>query len=171
MEFIQITDREDFRAEEIFAAYNAAFPEDEKRTEAQFQALFSHPNVKVFCVLHELQFVGYVIGWQLSHFVFLEHFEVFPEFRNQNFGTAILSQLFENHGKIILEAEPAALNRNAARRIEFYRRNNFSVVDEHYIQPAYSKEKSAVEMWLLANFVPENLAVVKEEIFDIVYRY
>lgn len=169
MEFLQITDATDYRATEIYNSYSAAFPDDERRSEVQFNQLFKKPNVKVFSVLQDLESVGYIIGWELSQCVFLEHFEIFSSFRSQKFGTEAIKTLFQNYSKILLEAEPERLDENAARRIEFYRRNGFEVIDENYCQPAYSKEKSPVKLWLLANYQPDHLSSLIEEINDVVY--
>lgn len=170
MEFIQLTDREDFRAEEIFRHYSETFPQEERRSERQFQQLFHNDLAKVYTILNGLQTVGYAIIWKLSNFAFLEHFEVFKEFRNQNLGSKILSSLYEKFGKIVLESEPPTLNETAKRRIDFYERNGFNLIDEDYVQPSYGDGKNPVPLWLLGNWKPENAGMIKEEIYDVVYR-
>lgn len=169
MEFIQITSADDFRAKEIYNSYISSFPEDERRSESQFNCLFTNGKVKVFSVLNDLQYIGYLIVWELTEFVFIEHFEIFSEFRSQKFGTDVIKDLFRDYSKIILEAEPETLDKDAKRRIEFYRRNGFFVIDENYIQPPYEKEKNPINLWLLANYQPEKLDRIREEIYDVVY--
>ena len=77
MEYLQVHSFDDFRAQQIFQSYCETFPEDERRSEKQFQSLFSNPNVKVFSVLKDLKNIGYLIIWELSNSVFVEHFEIF----------------------------------------------------------------------------------------------
>ncbi len=170
MEFIQVTSPEDFRTVEIYSSYCTTFPECERRSEVQFQDLFSRNNVKIYAVLDELKTVGYLIIWELSTGVFVEHFEIFSQFRSQKYGSEIISKLFRDYSNIILEAEPDDLNEDSKRRIDFYRRNGFDVIDEHYVQPSYAEGKQSLNLWLLCNWKPENVLRIKEEIYDTVYR-
>ncbi len=169
MEYLQIPTYDDYRAVEIYASYCVTFPPDERRSEQQFSKLFSNPCVKVCSILHELKNIGYIISWELTGFVFIEHFEIFSDFRSLKYGSDVISHLFKSYTHIVLEAEPENLDENARRRIEFYRRNGFEVIDENYEQPCYEPSKSALKLWLLANWQPEKTDWIKEEIYDVVY--
>lgn len=170
MEFLQITSLDDYRVQQIFNSYSTTFPEDERREWSQFVKLFDHPNVKVISVLNNSENIGYLIVWDLKNHVFVEHFEVFSEFRNQKLGSHITDYLFKNYPRIILEIEPEHLDDNAKRRFSFYQRNGFNLIDEMYVQPSYGEGKNSLRLWLLANYTPENLEEVKDEIYDIVYH-
>lgn len=170
MEFLPIATAEDYRIQEIYASYSGTFPEDERRDWKQFTALFSNPQVKVISVLHESHSIGYLIIWELSSYVFVEHFEVFEAFRSQKLGSHITGYLFKNHPRIILEIEPGHLDDDAKRRYSFYQKNGFTLIDEMYIQPSYGEGKKPLDLWLLANYIPEDLKRVKDEIYDVVYH-
>ncbi|SDH97540.1 hypothetical protein SAMN05421846_10397 [Chryseobacterium taeanense] len=170
MEFLQITSSEDYRVQEIYSAYCTTFPEDERRDWEKLTTLFSHPKAKIISVFHESQNIGYLIVWELSNFTFVEHFEVFEEFRSQKLGSHITGYLFENYPRIILEIEPEHFGENAARRYSFYQKNGFHLIDEMYVQPSYGKDKKPLDLWLLSNYTPENVKEVKDEIYDIVYH-
>ncbi len=170
MEFLQITSPEDYRFKEIYHSYCSAFTEDERRDRDKLTALFSNPKVKILSVLHETKNAGYLILWELSNYAFVEHFEVFKEFRNKNLGSHIMRNLSENHPRMILEIEPENVNEHAGRRYAFYKRNGFCLIDEMYVQPSYGKDKKSLDLWLLANYVPEKLQNVKDEIYDVVYH-
>jgi ribosomal protein S18 acetylase RimI-like enzyme len=170
MEFNQITSQDDYRIEQIYNSYTTSFPEDERRDWAKFVQLFAHSNVKFFSVSNERENVGYITLWELSTFTFVEHFEVFIEFRNQQLGSKIINHLKENYTKIILEIEPEHLNEDAKRRFSFYQKNGFCLIDDMYIQPSYGEGKNKLELWLLANFQPLNINEAKDEIYDIVYH-
>ncbi|KFF08443.1 N-acetyltransferase [Chryseobacterium luteum] len=170
MEFLPIATAEDYRIQEIYASYSCTFPEDERRDWKQFTALFSNPQVKVISVLHEAHSIGYLIIWELSSYVFVEHFEVFEAFRSQKLGSHITGYLFKNHPRIILEIEPGHLGDDAKRRYSFYQKNGFTLIDEMYIQPSYGEGKKPLDLWLLANYIPEDLKRVKDEIYDVVYH-
>ena len=100
----------------------------------------------------------------------MEHFEIFSEFRNRKLGSEILDYLKKNYPRIVLEIEPEHLNENSKRRFSFYQNNGFNLLDEMYIQPSYGDGKSKLNLWLLGNFNPTNLAELKDEIYDTVYH-
>ncbi|WP_312075337.1 GNAT family N-acetyltransferase [Chryseobacterium sp.] len=170
MEFLQVTSPDDYRVGKIYNSYINSFPEDERRDWTKFVALFTHPKVKVFSVLHENNNSGYVVIWELSDFTFVEHFEVFNEYRNLKIGSQILDILKQNYPRIILEIEPEHLSEDAKRRFSFYQRNGFSLIDEMYLQPSYGDGKKKLELWLLANYKPLDLKLTIDEIHDIVYH-
>ncbi|AZI66770.1 N-acetyltransferase [Kaistella daneshvariae] len=170
MEYLEISQHDDFRALEIYKSYCESFPADEQRNEKQFRGLFMNPKVKVYSVLRELENIGYLICWEMTDFVFLEHFEIFSEFRSKKYGSEILADLFKKYLHIVLEAEPSDLDEDAKRRISFYEQNGFHIIDENYVQPPYDPEKNALNLWLLANWKPEKTDWIKEEIYDVVYR-
>lgn len=155
----------------IFSVYEKTFPEDERREEDQFLSLIENNNCYMYSVKKEDYSVGYLILWRCSDFYFLEHFEVFEEFRNLKLGSEILSVLKEKFGNIILESEPTSLDEMAERRINFYLRNDFTIISEDYIQPSYGEGKNALNLFLLSNSSNvESLAVIAE-IHQTVYNW
>lgn len=154
----------------IYSAYESTFPEDERRDKEQFLTLIENPDCFIFVVKNDDDFVGYLILWKLSDFYFLEHFEVFEEFRNLKLGSQILAELQEKFGKIILESEPKHLDEMAERRINFYLRNGFSIISEDYIQPSYGAGKNSMNLFLLSNFNVDNLIEIEKEIHLKVYK-
>ncbi len=169
MEFLPITYAEDDRVQEIYNSYISTFPVDEQRDKDQFLDLFVSPHVSFMSVIHEKEAIGYLILWKMSSFVFVEHFEVFEAFRSKKLGSHIVNHLTENYPHVILEIEPADLSEDATRRYSFYQRNNCSLVDTTYIQPSYGEGKQSLNLWLLANYTPENIEEIKKEICDIIY--
>lgn len=154
----------------IFSAYEKTFPEDERRNEGQFLTLAEEPDCFIFNVKNETQSVGYLILWKCKDFYFLEHFEVYEEFRNLKLGSQILQELFEKFEKIVLESEPSNLSEIAERRIGFYFRNGFSVISETYIQPSYGEGKNPLNLFLLSNFSPQEVKELEQEIYRKVYE-
>ncbi|SIQ36256.1 hypothetical protein SAMN05880574_11119 [Chryseobacterium sp. RU37D] len=170
MEFLQVASPDDYRVREIFDSYNSTFLEDERRDWNKFSLLFTHPNAKIISVLHNAKNIGYLIIWELSNFVFVEHFEVFEAFRNQKLGSDILKYLLEKQPRIILEIEPQHWGDDAKKRYSFYQKSGFDIIDEMYVQPSYGQGKKPLDLWLLANYSPENLKEIKDEIYDVVYH-
>ena len=153
----------------IFYRYEKTFPEEERRSKDQFLDLAENPDAFVYSINHEDENIGYCVIWELQEFYFLEHFEVFEDFRNQKFGEKILESLQEKFEKLILETEPDSLSEIAERRLRFYERNGFSVIEKNYLQPSYGEGKYALNLFLMANFEPENLETLVQEIYSTVY--
>lgn len=170
MRFIEIPTKNDSRTHLIFNAYCNAFPADERRDATQFQQLFEEEKAKIIAIEYETNMVGYLIIWELNHCCFLEHFEIFPSFRSQKLGSQVLDLLKQQYHKIVLESEPAHLDEIAKKRIAFYERNGFSVLNAEYIQPAYDSNKNAINLWLLANFPIENTSEIIKKIHEKVYH-
>ena len=153
----------------IFSRYEKTFPENERRDKEQFLDLAEDPDAFVFLIKNEDETIGYSVIWELKDFYFLEHFEVFEEFRGQSFGSQILKELSDIYPKIVLETEHGNLNEIAKRRVSFYQRNGFSIIDNNYIQPKYSEEKKSLPLLLLANFTTPNPQKIATEIHNNVY--
>ena len=154
----------------IFFAYEKTFPEDERRDKDQFLALLENPDCFIFGVHNEENLIGYLILWEFETFHFLEHFEVFEEFRNLKLGSDILLVLKEKFGNIILESEPKTLNEMAERRLNFYHRNGFSIISEEYIQPSYGEGKNAIPLFLLSNFLVNDPKEIEAKLHSKVYQ-
>ena len=154
----------------IFSSYCASFPADERRDEEQFYKLLENRHCKILSIFKGENLAGYLIVWEFSEFTFIEHFEIFETLRGANLGSTILSILTENLGNIVLETEPKELSDIAERRVGFYKKNGFSVLDESYIQPSYSQDKNPLNLWLMGTFEPDNLTQTIAEIHKIVYQ-
>ena len=154
----------------IFSAYESTFPIDERRSKEQFLELAENPDVYILSIKSEEEAVGYMILWKIHDFYFLEHFEVFEEFRNRKYGSLILEELIEKYEKIILESEPSSLSEMASRRIDFYERNSFKILTKDYIQPSYGEGKNSLTLWLLSNSTEFDVEKTIKEIYKIVYQ-
>lgn len=170
MEFIHLFSGTDGRAEEIYQSYCHAFPKDERRNQKQFLALFTNPNVKFFEITNQEESVGYLITWKFPEFYFIEHFEIFEGYRGSNLGSTVLHDFALLHPKLILETEPENLNETARRRVQFYKKSNFSVIDEHYIQPPYDENKQPLNLFLMSNFKVADVQKVTQDIHQVVYH-
>ena len=143
--------------QQIFQSYLSSFPEDERRDENDFWAIFNNPNAQVLSISESQQPIGYLILWQILDFIFIEHFEVFENFRGRSLGSKILNELIKKHSKIILETEPSTLN-------------DIAILDKNYIQPSYGIGKNPLNLWLMGTFTPKNIEKYIHEIYKIVYQ-
>ena len=154
----------------IYSSYESTFPADERRDHDQFLALLENPDSFIFAVKNEETHIGYLILWKLETCYYLEHFEVFEEFRNLKLGSQILTELKEKFSTIILESEPSHLDEMAERRINFYLRNGFSIISEDYIQPSYGPGKNSMNLFLLSNFDVTEVKSLEKELHEKVYQ-
>lgn len=169
MKFLQVQTAFEPSSQEIFSAYELAFPLDERRDKTQFEALFSNPLTKIFSIKHLGNNIGYLIVWLLEECCYIEHFEVFPAYRNLKLGSSVLQHLTILYPKLVLESEPATLDEMARRRIDFYQRNGFHVLDKFYQQPSYDLGKNELNLWLMGNFETQSISSIVKEIRRKVY--
>lgn len=73
-------------------------------------------------------------------------------------------------GLRLLEVEPAVGDEVAKRRVEYYRRNGYKVLEKDYIQPSYHKHEDACSLWIMGNNDSDSLPQYIERIKEDVYR-
>jgi hypothetical protein len=115
------------------------------------QSLLDNRQYTLSAWYSDQKFVGCLSWWSFDRFTFMEHIAIAPEERNSGLGAAIIRS-FLRRGKDALsigECERAT-TKVAARRIEFFKRLDFSFNDYDYMQPAYSSIKSPVPMHLIS---------------------
>lgn len=125
--------------------YTGAFPEEERRPADNLV-----PDDKAFAMYNIAipgePVAGLITLWDFGTFRYVEHFAIDPTLRGQGVGRAVLDAL---EGPLLLEVEPAEMSSEATRRIAFYERAGFRVLDFPYIQPPYSAGLPSVELRLM----------------------
>lgn len=110
--------------------------------------------------------IGLISYWNFEGFHYVEHFAIDPSLRNGGYGKKVLQLLCETLPQpIILEVELPETEM-AQRRINFYRRNGFTLWENDYLQPPYKKGDSSIPMRLMAYGPLDNLSN-----YDKVERY
>ena len=152
--------------DKMFGIMEKSFPPDEHRPKNEQKKLFEDSRYKVYCVGKVKAFMAV---WEFENFVFLEHFAVSPEYRNEGLGSRMLGALREKYNKkICLEVEPPE-NKIASGRIGFYERNGFYLNTYPYIQPPISKGKTPIPLMVMTSGAPVDKQEF-EEIKDILYK-
>lgn len=167
----KITTTQDERIDSLFTLYAEAFPEIERRDLAQLKKLMqSQSDMNTYAILDQEECVGLLITWDLDSFHYIEHFAVFPPMRNKKIGQQLLT-LYKSMVKqpILLEVEPAE-DEMAARRIGFYERNGFTVVEKEYRQLPYRKGEKSFQLWILSSEIYCNADILREHIYTIKER-
>ncbi len=134
------------------ALYLASFPPEERRPWDEIVNPQSPSGPRLAIILDGGEFAGMVTTWRFDGFVYVEHLAIDHALRGRGIGAALLAELSASAGlPLLLEVEPPADdNPMAARRIGFYSRNGFHLLDHDYIQPPYSPELPPVPLKLMS---------------------
>lgn len=168
----RITDAEDSTFLKLTVLYEEAFPEEERRDIAQLKELLqTEPAMYFNAVRYAGELAGLFVYWDFGSFYYLEHLAVFAEMRNKKIGQKILDWTREHlQGVRILEVEPAETEM-ATRRINYYRRNGYLILDKTYHQPSYRNDGGEFPLWIMGNRTedPESLKqqiqTIKEKVY------
>ena len=128
-----------------------------------------HNNI----IFHNDAPIGFITYWDFGHFYYIEHFAIDPTQRNGGHGKSVLNHLFQLLKRpIVLEVEMPE-EEMAQRRINFYKRQGFSLWEKAYQQPPYKAGDNYLPMLLMAygNLQCEkDFDSVKEHIYREVYN-
>ena len=146
--FKRIEGEHEFEA--VKSLYLAAFPPEERRENNELMQQLYIEECAVNLIIAGKKTVGFCIIWDFTDFVYLEHFAIESALRGQGVGQRVLTLIRETFNKpVILETEPP-LNEISKRRVGFYMRNGFQIIDKPYLQPSYDGIKPEVEMKLMS---------------------
>ncbi len=171
IQFRRATETEDL--EMIYNLYINAFPREERRSKQGFFMQPGMPGCSLDIIYQDAVYAGFCIWWQLEGFAFLEHLAVNPAMRGKKTGQKIMGKLRETvQGPLLLEIEPPTEG-DALRRLHFYTRNGFFLLDKPYRQPSYHGGES-LEMKLMCSTrqLPEDLidhwiALIKKRVYNV----
>lgn len=148
-----ITNSNDKLLAQLLPIYIEAFPPTERRSEEQLKRLIDkNRNMYFNVLLFEGKTAGLFIYWDMEDFYFLEHLAISANMRNHKIGQQVLSWIAENlNGLQLLEVEPEDSNEFAVRRINYYKRNGYIILDKTYQQPSYSDNNLNYPLWIMGN--------------------
>ena len=137
----------------IEQVYRTSFPPEEQRPWEKIVA----PDVPGRPLLQGIYADGVIAGlvttWVFPGFTYVEHLAVSPAIRGGGTGAAVLEILKKTTGEspLLLEVEPESdSDPMPARRIGFYRRNGFEIIDYPYMQPPYAAGLPWLELRLMS---------------------
>ncbi|MBC5620775.1 MULTISPECIES: GNAT family N-acetyltransferase [Butyricimonas] len=171
MNLIRITEPGDIRLQRLIPLYEEAFPENERRDIKQLQRLIlEKPEMHFNAIECDDTLAGLFIYWDLHDFYYMEHLAVFSQMRNLKVGQQVLDYITEHlSGLRLLEVEPT-MDEMTTRRVKYYERNGYEILDKSYIQPSYRDERDAGNLWIMGNHRTERLQEFIERIKQVIYR-
>ncbi|MDE6278234.1 MAG: GNAT family N-acetyltransferase [Muribaculaceae bacterium] len=125
--------------------YEAAFPPEERRPSGNpvpDDEAFRFYNIAT----RDVAQAGLLTLWSFGTFRYIEHLAVDSNLRGNGIGAAALAEV-EN--PVVLEVEPPETSAMAARRVEFYKRQGFRLLEVPYVQPPYSPGLPPVRLCLM----------------------
>ena len=136
----RITQAEDEAFRKLTALYTEAFPVEERREIGQLgELLHTEPAMYFNAVECDGQLAGLFVYWDFGSFYYLEHLAVFAE------------------------VEPAETEM-ATRRIHYYERNGYRILDRNYLQPPYVKGGKDFPLWVMGNGSGQSAEVLNRQI-------
>lgn len=151
----------------------SSFPEEEyRRLEELREYTDTLPDFYNNIIFDGETPVGFVSYWDLGFFCYIEHFAIDSAKRNGGYGQKLLAHLHKRNDKpFVLEVELPE-EEMAQRRINFYKRQGYTLWNEEYFQPPYRPGYRNLPMLLMANGALESsqdFERVKERIHKTVY--
>ena len=151
-------------AQELF---EEAFPEQER---PPFSSLRHRDAGKFHFLVAENgdDPVGILTYWTFDDLVYVEHFAIDEELRNQGLGKAVfLNFLSQQTEQVVLEVE-LPNTEEADHRVEFYASIGFFSNPQPYIQPSYHNDDRSVPMIIMSKYELDDDEF--EEIKQLLYR-
>jgi ribosomal protein S18 acetylase RimI-like enzyme len=153
--------------------YLTAFPVNERREFDALKKQIYNEDCHSNLILIGEKVAGFVILWNFADFVFLEHFAIESGLRGQGTGEKTLAEISSMYQKTVMLESELPVDEISRRRIGFYERNGFHLLERHYFQPSYDGIKPEVEMKLMctsAKISSEKLDKYIQQIREKVYH-
>lgn len=166
----RITSNEDEKLEKLFELYLKSFPLSERRSVKQIECLIENQaNMYFNSIEVDDVLCGFLVYWKIDKMYYLEYLAVFENMRNLKIGEKLLGWIEENlHGLRVFEVEPPT-DEMSTRRLNFYKRNGYEVIDTTYKQPSYSDDNDDLPLWVMSNQNPENVEEIINRLKFVIY--
>ena len=130
--------------------YKISFPVHEQRETLSQNRTLQDDSYHFDIVYDEEIFVGVILYWETSDYVYIEHFCILPEMRNRQYGKKTLALLGEKKKLTILEIDPP-IDETSRRRKRFYERCGFIENPYPHIHPPYHKGNKGHELVIMSS--------------------
>lgn len=138
MRFERISNIEHPMYEKALELYSISFPAHEQRESVSQTQILSDGEYYFSLIYDEDIFVGLLLYWETLDYIYVEHFCILPEMRNNHYGQKSLELLGQRKKTVILEIDPPS-DAVSVRRKGFYERNGFVENPYSHAHPPYHK--------------------------------
>ena len=160
--------------DEIFPLLEAAFPVTELRIKEDQRSLLQEEKYVLYGVRKDGKFAAVFATWEIDDFLYIEHFAVKEECRNDGYGGMLLEKLLEEKGKpMVLEVEVPE-DELTCRRVGFYERHGLVYNEYPYLQPPLRKGNDLLPLRFMtypASIDEEMYERYKKQMYKFVYKY
>ena len=160
--------------DEIFPLLENAFPVTELRTKEDQRALLQEAAYVLYGVRKNDAFAAAFATWEIDDFLFIEHFAVQEEERNNGYGSMLLDALMREMGRpVVLEVEEPT-DTLTRRRIAFYERHGLVYNMYFYLQPPLRRENALLPLKLMTKpggINEETFLQYRKRLYEVVYKY
>ncbi|MFI3226843.1 MAG: GNAT family N-acetyltransferase [Clostridia bacterium] len=152
-----------------------SFPEHEIRDYDKQKELLNNPLFNIYVMRDVLtgKIKAFISIWNIEDYIFVDHFAVSSEFRNEGLGSKILQEIKDIlKKKIFLEVEPPKSEIDE-RRIKFYQKNGFLLNDYKYKLPSLVEGLKPMTMMIMSTgekLTYEKFQSLTQELMRVVYN-
>lgn len=153
--------------------FESAFPDEERPPFSELK--HRDPNKFHFIVATNDdgdEPIGILTYWDFDEMVYIEHFAIDEDLRNQGLGKAVfLNFLSQQKKQIILEVEEPH-DETSDHRVEFYASMGLFKNPQPYIQPSYHNDNKTVPMIVMSKYEldDDEFAEIREILYREVYK-
>lgn len=151
--------------------FEDAFPKEER---PPFEELKNRPsNFHFMVATNDDDPIGILSYWTFEEFVYVEHFAIDEELRNNGFGKAVfLNFMLQNTDQVVMEVE-LPHDEVSEHRIDFYASMGLTQNSQDYFQPSYHGDDTRVPMMIMSKFEldDDEFAQMREILYREVYKY
>ncbi|MER0285607.1 N-acetyltransferase [Clostridioides difficile] len=153
-------DRLYYKAMEL---YKTSFPFHEQRKSSLQSEIMENEEYQFNLIYDKDKFVGIILCWETESFIYVEHFCIFPEMRNNMYGQRTLEFLNKRGKTVILEIDPP-IDDISIKRKAFYERVKYKANDYEHIHPPYQDKFSGHNLVVMS--YPEILSKMEYDKFN-----
>ena len=143
--------------------YKISFPFHEQRKSSLQAEILKNKEYQFNLIYDKNQFVGIILCWETDDFIYVEHFCIFPEMRNNRYGQRALELLNKKWKTIILEIDLPIYEISIYRKA-FYERVKYKTNNYEHIHPPYHEKFNGHNLIVMS--YPEKLSKMEYDKFN-----
>lgn len=159
--------------DEFYEILEEAFPPEERRGFDNQYKLLDDEMYNILGLYYDNSLVAFITYWDMTDFIYVEHFAVKNSFRNKKIGSKMLEYFLKSFNeKVILEVEVPE-DEITRKRVNFYKRHNFQLNEFYYLQPPYEEGKDSLELKIMSYpklLTDKEFNNFKEKVYRKVYK-